>query len=508
MQNNTPKKFVKLLASLIAATLVAGCSVGTAPTEPGGNSVKNGSLIWYVSATKGSVYGDGTTLATSFLTLQQAEAVALPGDTVEVDSGTYTNNNGPVLDLTTPGSAAGGYITWEPIPGATPVIQIGADAYGAVQFEQASGYTIFEGFTVLGYNKSLSLAEGVACQGSNGVQTQCIQNNGGCIAINGSTSPTIQQQSAGFYVPNHIQILNNTVAYCGGGIGASGADYITFSGNTVYDNAWYSIYGSSAFSMLGSYNSNPSDTATKYKMQITNNTIYGNAEFIPWIQQGIITDGEGIIMDSNLNASYGAGITYPAYTGRFLLANNIIWNDGSAAIEIFESAHVDVINNSTFNDDLNQNSEAGRGELSISGNSYDVNVFNNIFYSSTAGKATPVAQFSQCTPTPCNIDYNIYYGGLPNNWGGFGSNGPHDQVINPMYTSTPTPTLSGSGIGTSSYQPTDVINAPMPNLKLLFGSPAIGKGTGTFNGYSAPATDIVGNPRPSANGYTIGAYSQ
>jgi hypothetical protein len=50
MQNNTPMKFVKLLASLIAATLVAGCSVGTAPTEPGGNSVKNGSLIWYVSA--------------------------------------------------------------------------------------------------------------------------------------------------------------------------------------------------------------------------------------------------------------------------------------------------------------------------------------------------------------------------------------------------------------------------------------------------------------------------
>jgi hypothetical protein len=506
MQNNILNKFV-LSASLIAATFAVGCSVGKAPVEPTGNTVQNGSLVWYVSATKGSTYGDGTTLATSFLTLQQAEAVALAGDTVEVDSGTYTNNGGPVLDITVPGSAAGGYITWEPIPGATPVIQIGADAYGAVQFEQTSGYTIFKGFTVLGYNKSLSLAEGVACQGSNGVQTQCIQNNGGCISINGSTSPTSTQQSAGFYVPNHIQILNNTVAYCGGGIGASGADYLTFSGNTVYDNAWYSIYGSSAFSMLGSYNSNPSDTTTQYKMQIINNTIYGNAEFIPWIAQGIITDGEAIILDSNLNTSYvGSGITYPAYTGRFLIANNVIWNDGSGAVEVFESAHADVVNNSTFNDNLNQMSEAGRGELSISGGSYDLNVFNNIFSSSNGGKATPVAVFSSCTP--CNFDYNDYYGGLPNNWGGFGTNGPHDLTVNPMYTSTSVPTLSGPGIGTSSYQPTDVINAPLDNLQLLTGSPLIGAGSATFNGVTAPNKDIQGSMRPSAaHGVSMGAYA-
>jgi hypothetical protein len=502
MMTTTLRRLGMLSLSLILATFETGCSTGTAPVEPTGNTVTNGSLTWYVSASQGSTYGDGQSLATAFNTLQQAQAVVLPGDTVLVDDGTYTNNAGPVLDIASPGvgSATGGYITWKPVPGAHPVIQLGADAYGGVQMEASAAYIIFEGFTVMGFNKSLSLAEGIACEGNNGVKTQCILNNGGCIAINGNIGTTLQ---TGAIEPNHIQILNNTVAYCGGGIGAAGADYITFSGNTIYDTAWYSIYGSSAFSMLGSYDTNPSDTSTRYKMQITNNTIYGNEEFIPWITAGKITDGEGIILDSNLNSSYtGAGLNYPAYSGRFLIANNVIYNDGSAAIEVFESAHADVINNTTFNNNLNQNSEAGRGTLSISGGAYDLNVFNNIFDSPTEAQATPVAVFSSCAP--CNFDYNLYYGGLPNNWGGFGKNGPHDLVADPLFVSDPTPTISGN----LTPMPTDLLSAPTVNLKLQTGSPAIGAGAATFNGVAAPTADILGTARPSANGYTLGAYSQ
>jgi hypothetical protein len=70
-----------------------------------------------------------------------------------------------------------------------------------------------------------------------------------------------------------------------------------------------------------------------------------------------------------------------------------------------------------------------------------------------------------------------------------------------MYTSTPTPTISG----VNTPLPTDLLNAPTGvNLKLLPGSPAIGTGTSLL----APTTDILGNARPSAAGYTRGAYSQ
>jgi hypothetical protein len=493
MNTRTLQKLGSLATTFLAASLQIGCSTGAAPVEPGGNTLVNGSLVWYVDAVNGSNYGDGTSRATAFITLAQAEAVALPGDTVLVETGTYTNATGPALDIKTPGSASGGYITFEAAPGATPVIQVGPYAYGAVQFEQTAAYIIFKGFTVLGNNKSLTLS---GAQGAiqNAAAQQNIIYNGNCIGIQGNTSYT----ALGSVNPNHIQILNNTVAYCGGGgIGGEGADYVTISGNTIYDSAWYTVYGSSAISLLGSYDTNLGDTTTKYKMQITNNVIYGNEEFIPWDQAGKITDGEAIILDSNNNSAYtGAGLNYPPYTGRFLIANNVIYNDGSSAIEVFESSHADIVNNSTFNDDLDQASQNGRGEIELS-NLSDVNIYNNIFYASAGSAALYL--YTPCTPLPCTSDYNIYYASLPNQWGGSGSNGSHDLNVNPMYTSTPTPTISG----VNTPLPSDQLSAPAVNLNLLAGSPAIGKGTSNL----APPTDILGNPRPSANGYTMGAYS-
>jgi hypothetical protein len=261
------------------------------------------------------------------------------------------------------------------------------------------------------------------------------------------------------------------------------------------------VYGSSAISILGAYDTNLADTTTKYKMQITDNILYGNEEFIPWDQAGTITDGEGIILDSNNNSGYtGAGLNYPPYTGRFLIANNVIYNDGSSAVEIFESSHADVVNNSTFNDNLhNEDDEVDRGEISLGDKSSDVNIYNNIFYSSVGGVALQTATGDACAPIACTSDYNIYYNGATV-WHGQGANGAHDLTVNPMYTSDVPPTLSAP----DSPTPTDLLNAPAVNLKLLPGSPAIGKGTSNL----APSTDILGNARPSANGYTIGAYSQ
>jgi len=494
LNTQTLNKLGILSTTLIAATFQMGCAVATAPVETGGNTLQSGGLVWYVDGVNGSNYGDGSSTSSAFKTLSQAEAVALPGDTVEVENGTYINGTGPALDIVTPGSASGGYITFENAPGATPIIQVGAGAYAAVAFEPTAAYIILKGFTVLGPNKSLTLAGAEAAQSS--PTGPNVVYNGNCISINGNT----QGATTGAIEPNHIQILNNIAAYCAGGaIGGEAADYVTISGNTIYDSAWYTIYGSSAISLLGSYDTNPSDTTTKYKMQIVNNTIYGNEEFIPWVTAGKITDGEAIILDSNVNSAYitSPQIPYAPYTGRFLVANNVIYNDGSSAIEVFETNHADIVNNSTFNDNLDQASQSGRGEIELS-NISDVNIYNNIFYASANSNGLNL--YTACTPLPCTSDYNIYYGGT-NNWNGYGQNGAHDITVNPLYTSTPMPTISGSG----TPLPTDLLNAPTGvNLKLLSGSPAIGTGTSTL----APSTDVLGNPRPSANGYTRGAYSQ
>jgi hypothetical protein len=44
-------------------------------------------------------------------------------------------------------------------------------------------------------------------------------------------------------------------------------------------------------------------------------------------QPPAITDGEAIIIDSTNNSAYlGSGLTNPPYTGRTLMANNVIFN--------------------------------------------------------------------------------------------------------------------------------------------------------------------------------------
>jgi hypothetical protein len=228
-------------------------------------------------------------------------------------------------------------------------------------------------------------------------------------------------------------------------------------------------------------------------MVITNNTVYGNQEFIPWMTGGqkppyILSDGEGIIVDSNRNNSYDSNISYPSYGGRTLIANNVIYANGSSAISVFESNHVDVVNNSTLGDIISPLGVSGSIGMNLNGHgemnlaySGDVNILNNVFVSRTG--ENPLTQKAACAG--CTIDYNIYFGGQ-NLWNSNGKNGPHDRTVDPLFQNTDT-SIPGS-----------------VSLRLRPGSPAIGTGTSRL----APTTDINGNPRPSASGYSIGAYSQ
>ncbi len=435
----------------------------------------NCTTAWYVSGTGVDTH-DGMTPGTAFRTLARASGFVKAGQVVLAMDGTYTNDTGgAVLSISSAGTA-NAWITYKAYPGAHPVIQTDG-IWEGIFFTPTAQYVEVNGFTVVGDNASLTLA------GAQAVESNPAANpkyNGNCIAAQAAKTPPY---------PHHLRILNNNVSECpGGGIATIGADYVTISGNTVFDNALYSAYGCSGISTLIDYDSNPSDTTTPYKMIITNNVVYGNQELIPWGQVGYISDGEGIIIDSNHNNAYDATVPYPAYTGRTLVANNVVYSNGSAAIEVYQSSHVDVVNNSTLDNVLSPTGLSaaqsthvnGRGEMNL-GQISDVNVFNNIFYSLAA--QNPVTQGSACTS--CSVDYNLYYGGT-NSRGTFGANGAHDKVGDPLY----------SNIDTT--KPASI------SLQLRAGSPAIGSGTSRL----APATDINGNARPSKSGYTIGAYSQ
>lgn len=417
---------------------------------------------YYVSGT-GSDSADGLTQQTAFLTLQHAADVTQAGDTVEAMNGTYTNScsSCDVVDINTAGTA-NAWITFEAYPGQTPVVTFNGWAGFYVHYTAA--YIQISGFTVVGNNYNVTLEQ---------AQQQSTSNpdpafNGNCIVSDGREGTATQK-------PHHLKFLNNTIYACGGaGIGTAQSDYLTIAGNTIYDSAWYTIYDGSAISTYQDWNY---DNTTGYKIFITGNRVFGNQNLIPDLDSGTITDGEAIIVDTNRNSTYDPTIGIPAYVGRTLIENNVIYGNGSAAIEAFESDHVDVVNNSSYNDVLNSN-VSGRGDMNVNEAS-DINVINNIFYTSPGQNPAVVC----CNASQVLLDYNVYYGGT--NYAGTTA-GPHDLMTNPMYV-----------------DPADA-NRMKVLLTLSPGSPALGSGTS----YLAPATDFLGNPRPGSDGYDRGAYQQ
>jgi hypothetical protein len=454
-----PRAFAFLIA--IASSLcIAGC--GSDGGATGTTAVPVAGHAYYVSGS-GSDANDGGSTATAFLTLQHAAAVTQPGDTVYVMNGTYTNDcpGCAVLSISTPGTADG-WITYKAYPGQTPLISF--NGWQGILFEPTAAYIEVNGFTIVGNNANVSLAAAQAQSTTNPDPAY----NGNCVFSDGRQGTATQR-------PNHLRILNNTVSECGGaGIATAWSDYVTIAGNTVYNSAWYDIYGNSAISTWENWNS---DSYTGYKMIVTGNRIYGNQEFVPWAAAGAITDGEGIIVDSTRNSAYQSSIALSPYTGRTLIANNVIYANGSSAVEVFESDHVDVVNNSSY-----QNVEtpvlSGRGEMNVNEAS-DVNIVNNIFY--CANGQNPLA-VDPASTSSILVDYNLYYNGA--NTGA--SSGPHDLSADPLY------------VDPADANPSNVL------LTVLPASPAAGSGTS----YLAPSTDFAGNPRPGSNGYDRGAYQR
>jgi hypothetical protein len=447
-----------------ATTVTCNVTLAANTTVTANYIAPTSAVTYYVSGT-GNDSADGLTIATAFLTLQHAANVTQPGDTVYVMNGTYSNScpSCDVLDITLPGTATN-WITYKAYPGQAPIISF--NGWEGIFFEPTAAYVEVNGFTVIGNNANVTLAQALAQSTSNPNPIF----NGNCIASDGRMGTATVR-------PNHIRILNNIISECGGGgVGTAWSDYVTISGNTIYNSAWYSIYGASAISTWENWNS---DSSTGYKMIITANRIYGNEELVPVFDNNPpeITDGEAIIIDSTRNSAYNStNDPLPPYTGRTLIANNVIYNNGSSAIEVFESDHVDVVNNSSYENVTNP-PLSGRGEMDLNQTS-DVNVINNIFYSATG--QNPVASVPKTTST-VTLNYNLYYNGTI---AGDVSNGPNDLTANPLY------------IDPADSSPLNVL------LTLSPASPALGSGTS----YLAPATDFAGNPRPGPDGYDRGAY--
>jgi hypothetical protein len=327
----------------------------------------------YVDARTGSDQRDGRSPATAFATLERAAAAVRPGTTVLVMSGTYTSDGTKnPLTVTTSGNP-GAWITFAAAPGQHPVIRIprGPGATAGIHLLGAS-YVIVDGFEVVGQNASITPGEAA---GNDGTQAVLNQN---CVYVDGMGFGGVHPP-----VPHDIVIRNSTLHDCSAaGIEANVADALTIAYNHVYDNAWWTVFGTSG---IGAYHLTDAPGSTgggTYRNFIVGNHVHGNRNELPFRAGNppAIYDGNGIIVDDTKHAQPAVGLADVQgvpYTGRTYIANNLVHGNGGRAIHVYSSERVDIVNNTAFDDLLSGSPYLASGTIDAQ-DCADVNVVNNV----------------------------------------------------------------------------------------------------------------------------------
>jgi parallel beta-helix repeat protein len=321
------------------------------------------SKAFYVSSTIGNDQSssNGTDQKSPFASLQKAADIAGAGDTIYVMPGNYANPDSTqnVLTITRSGTA-GAPITVKAFdPNNKPVVRV----KNYVGIEILGSYINIDGLIVEGNAKEY--------QGMTADQVDALQKSQGRFTSPATSGTGIE--IGNFYrniYPHHVTISNSIVRdNPGGGISTIRADYVTVENNEVYRNAFYSPYDNSGISF---YQSSNSDGNTGIKMIVRGNMVYGNQNLIKDYnifkeeninspdpnQRPRILDGNGIIIDDaartqvqNVDGGQSAQ-NLPTYQGKTLIENNTVFDNGGRGIEAFNSANVDIRNNTLSNNVL------------------------------------------------------------------------------------------------------------------------------------------------------------
>jgi parallel beta-helix repeat protein len=417
---------------------------------PGPHSSPSGAcdrICYYVDAVRGNDGNEGTTPQKPFRTLNKAAGIVTPGSTVLVGNGTYTSKgsqHSAALYLTRSGRP-GAWIKFVAWPGAHPVIRLlrGDGAWNGIQLE-GTAYILIDGFEIVGQNENITWADARKNTGKQGWLNET------CIDVDG-------YGYSGFHpgTPHDIVIRNSIVHDCSGsGIYEGGGDTITIAYNRVYDNSWWTVYGTSGINVFHQLDAKGAGSNAGYRNFIVGNVSYGNHLNVGWIgvQPPAITDGNAIIIDSNKHQDGGGA----PYTGRTYVANNITYGNGGRGVHLYASRYVDIVNNTAYNDLLSKSPDIVCGEIDADDGT-DVRLLDNIGMNLN-GKQV------DCNDKNVHVDYDY------NVWSAaqIPVRGPHDIAGNPRLR-----------------DPRRGDFTPLP------GSPALADGTASL----APAIDALGHPR-------------
>jgi parallel beta-helix repeat protein len=411
---------------------------------------------YYVSQLTGSLTNDGLNPNNAFLTIQQAHDVSLPGDTIFIMNGVYTNDaaDSDVLEIFTSGTSSE-WITYKNYENHQPVLKLNANNWQAINI-QGADYIIVEGLTIIGNNDAITLDYALSEQDNfNNAST-----SGNGIAI----SLEFENQAN---KSHHVIIRNCNISKCGGGgIYVYQSDYITIENNTVSECAWFSPYNNSAISMYQNWNS---DTSTEIKNTISGNKCYSNQCYVPSIFENVtaIYGGNGIMIDDSRNTQFNS--TLGVYLGQTYIVNNVIFNNGARGIHSYSSDYIIAANNTLYKN--GQTTDTQDGELTAYESS-NITFINNIVFPDS--NIPPISNYNT---TNLVVDNNLW--------------GENSLLAEPFGTNT---LIGNPDFVFPSKNPLDA------DFSLLPTSIAINAGSTIF----APSTDFDGNLRVDM--VDLGAY--
>ncbi len=434
---------------------------------------------YYVSP-NGSDENSGLTPEAPLKTPQAAASKTAPGDTVYFMDGVFTCSRGSILNIRNSGTEDA-YITYTAMKGEKPIFKVGGDCWDAVIIN--ANYIIIDGLTLKGINDEITVEEGrrnyelflrKLDTGEDYDEAQMAKTNTNGIAMNGRS-----HTAAGKLPPHHAIIRNCDISmFPAGGVGTLDCDYVTIENNHIYNNMWFSLFGASGISVLGSRDI---DTNYGVKNIIRNNIVHDNKCYVMCKNGRKWSDGNGIIIDYNKNT--GSTMKEP-YKGGTLIENNICYGNGGGGIHCFNSSNIDVINNTCYNN--------GRTPALIDWGNLSVNWCTNVKFINNIAVACEVG----ATP--------ISYGAKNNHI--VVTNNIHYNMANPdnlpeLRSGKDIPDDESFNRGNIWADP-KFADAENGDFHLLADSIAVDTGTGTM----APSVDIDGKVRPQGENFDIGAY--
>jgi parallel beta-helix repeat protein len=399
------------------------------------------------------------TKALPWLTLSKAAQTVRAGQTVLVESGTYTEG----LYIQTSG-APGRPITFKAAPSATPMIKLTDKNAGGVYVAGAS-YIRVEGFD-LSY---------IGPPGPFGPD-----NGYGDGMTAGANDAKVKS--------HHVQFVGNKVhGFSGGGINGLQADYLLIEGNTVYGNSFWSPYDTSGISLYQTANY---DFGPGVHNVIRANTVFGNENKVPDRYSGEITDGNCIIIDDqrryqNKLSNKTADGPYQSAT---LVENNICAGNGGRGVHVFNSDNVTVRNNTMYSNMRTAKLFGGEMTAVFSIEPADAGVviasrgnvrFVNNIAVADGTKLTATFASAPADATSFTFDHNFYFG-----------TGTSDNIGATDIVGDAMPFVSPS---------TDVFTA---NFRLKSTAWAIDRGLPS----QSPNTDVGGVSRPQGGAPDMGAW--